>query len=377
VGFGRKLVRKTTRKAVPRSVRHAAHPVHTATRAVTPKPIRQASHAVYTITNPLGATEDNLLRSSSRSGGRGHTSGGASQVFSQRETVSARQASRGTDQVGGVRAAEAMSMHDHLAQLMAVQRERFSQAQPPVVPPAATVDAAPLQLEEWKKRKGQAHFWQPAKRSQLRDEANQVGLARASEATVRAANEAHRQQEAATAWWKALVLGEPDVLGAALQAAFADNPAPVTVVRAEGTKAVLRLILPGTDVLPEKQAHITPTGKLSAKAWTKTDLNETYAQLLGAHLLATIRETWAIAPSVTDVRLLGTREKPADDSPHVLFDVDVSRGERIWTDDEAGAAVLEHAPWGLVRTGGAKEVQPWQVRRLRPDVVSLFTGSRA
>lgn len=65
-----------------------------------------------------------------------------------------------------------------------------------------------------------------------------------------------------------------------------------------GGEAALTVWLPGIDVLPEKKAHVTPSGRLSTKAWTKTEQNEMYANLLGGHLLATIREAWAVAGAV-------------------------------------------------------------------------------
>jgi hypothetical protein len=68
MGFGRRLMRKTVRRATPRSVRRAMHPVRTAKRAVTPRPLRQVSRAVYTITNPLGAAENKLIGAALGSG---------------------------------------------------------------------------------------------------------------------------------------------------------------------------------------------------------------------------------------------------------------------------------------------------------------------
>ena len=35
----------------------------------------------------------------------------------------------------------------------------------------------------------------------------------------------------------------------------------------------------------------------SNKRWMNTKLNDDYAELLGAQLLTTVRETWAVAPS--------------------------------------------------------------------------------
>lgn len=219
MGFGRRLVRKTVRKATPRPVRRAMHPVRTAKYAVTPRPIREVSRAVYTVTNPLGAAENKLIGAALNSGSRRRASPGRSGASTRSRSAPARQVVGGT----GVRAAEAAASHDRLAQLMAVQRERFAAAQRPLVPDPGPVDQKPFQQQEWDRRKGEAHIWQRARRRQLRAEAAEYG-----------------------------------------------------------------------------QAHVTPTGRLSSRVWTKTELNQVYAQLQGAHLLATIREAWAVAPSLTN-----------------------------------------------------------------------------
>ena len=86
-----------------------------------------------------------------------------------------------------------------------------------------------------------------------------------------------------------------------------------------------------------------------------------YTELLGAHLLATIRETWAVAPSLTNLRVAGLRKR-ADGPRDVLFDVDVSRADGHWADDRWGDTLLAHVPGGLNRVGGAQEGNPGLAR---------------
>lgn len=61
MGFGRRLVRKSVRRATPRTVRRVVHPVRTVKHAVTPSPVRKINQAVYTATNPVGAAENRLI----------------------------------------------------------------------------------------------------------------------------------------------------------------------------------------------------------------------------------------------------------------------------------------------------------------------------
>ena len=366
MGFARRMVRKSVRKATPRAVRQVAHPVRTMKSAVTPRPVKQLSRAVYTVTNPLGAAQnaviDAVLNPPRPSGRR---SGGMA-----RARTATHHAAPATVTVGGgVRAAEALESCDRIAALMAVQRQRFDPAARPVIPAPAAVEPTQFYVEEWAAASQLAEhrkirFWQRARRQLLKADVGARTIARAQEAnTAQAADHAARQAEA-DRWWTALNRGDKDVVTAALTAAFADNPAPVVGFDVDGDEAGLIVLLPGIDVLPDRQAHVTPTGRLSSKAWTKTDLQETYAGLLGAHLLATIRETWAVAPSLTKLRVIGMRRA---DPLDVLFDVDVDRGEAM-TDDRAGDRLLAGAQWGLHRTGRTQEVSGWPAEALRPDV---------
>lgn len=339
-------------------------PVRTVKYAVTPRPVRQVSRAVYTITNPLGAAENKLIGAALNAGSGHRHPATPVRSFS----MPAERSVSGT----GVRAAEAVASRDRLATLMAVQRERFTQAQRPVIPDPEPVHPAPFERQEWARRKSEAHFWQRAKRNQLCADIREHAQRHAAALLAHARAEQEKQQAEADAWWDALNMGEPGVLAATLGAAFADNPAPVAVIKVDGPAAALAVLLPGPDVLPEKKPHVTPSGRLSSKAWPKTELNEVYAQLLGAHLLATMREAWAVAPSLTNVRLIGIRAS-AGVSFDVLFDVDLDRAGGLWDDDRWGDTILGKAQWGLNRTGRAQEIHPWPPQKLRPDVLGLLT----
>ena len=345
----RKTVRKTVRAATPRPVRKAVHPARTARRAVTPQPVRQVGHAVYVGTHPVSATGSALTRS-----GRGNRR--------------RRSASRGRGTAGGtpgILAVEAVASRDQLAELMAIARQQFAPADRPVIPAPTPVSPVQFEREEWASRKRETRLWQRSQRRQLRRQIAARARDRAAEASSRALADQQEQQAAADAQWEALCAGEPQTLASALKDAFASSHTSVEVMHADGSYAALTLILPAPRVLPDKKAHITPTGKLSRRAWTKTELNEAYAQLLGAHLIFAARQAWAAAPSITEIRFTGVR---VVDGSHreVLFDADLPRSPGRWYDDEWGYLVLHDSPWGLNRKGKSREVTPWLVADLRP-----------
>jgi hypothetical protein len=69
VGLGRRIVRKTVRKATSLPVRHAMHSVRTVERKVAPRPIRQATYTAYNATHPAAAAENKRSAQSSTAGG--------------------------------------------------------------------------------------------------------------------------------------------------------------------------------------------------------------------------------------------------------------------------------------------------------------------
>jgi hypothetical protein len=72
MGLGRRIVRKTVRKATPRPVRQASHPVRTVERKVTPRPVRQAGYAVHNVTHPVAAAENKAIGAVLNGGRRRH-----------------------------------------------------------------------------------------------------------------------------------------------------------------------------------------------------------------------------------------------------------------------------------------------------------------
>jgi hypothetical protein len=372
MGFARRMVRKSVRKATPRAVRQVMHPVRSAKNAVTPRGVKQLSRAVYTITNPLGAAENALIGSVLHPG-RGRTSKSrTTSTYSYVEPVG------GT----GVRATEAVESYEMLEWLMEIQHERFKPVEKPIEPTPARPALAPYVSAEWATRKKAVRLWQRKLRTEIKSLA--IAAAESQVAAVYAAKlaKAEEKQKRLDAWWLALNRGDASVTTAALVAAFRDNPAPVVVLSALETNADLVLLLPREDVLPIKKAHVTPTGRLSSKAWTKSEFADLYAELIGAHLLATIRETWAAAPSVSNLRVLGARvadagtlygNRPID----VLFNISTNRDSHDWTDDGAGEVVLLASPMGLSRVGRTYAVTAWPTNELGPEVVQRIDQLKA
>jgi hypothetical protein len=330
---------------------------------------------VYTVSNPLGAAENALIGAVLNAGSGGRASknrhGSSQRAVPASTAVAGRAGSSSAPTAPPAATSRALAGAASLAeiaQLMSVERERFESAVPVVLQPPAPVDLVALRRQLWSRRKREVPVWRSSARRRLADDVTREASIEASVAT-RAASDVHGASQArADAWWRALQAGEPDTVTAALNAAFSDNAAPVTVVQCDGVSAALLLHLPGAAVVPEVGPHVTPGGRLSAKKWTKTEFQELYARLLAAHLLATAREAWAVAPSLDALRVIGVA---AADSDQVLFDVDLARGSGDWSDDTLGRQLLTVLPYGLRRVGRIREVQPWPAEAGRGDVLDL------
>ncbi len=375
MGFARRVMRKSVRKATPRSVRKAMHPIGSMKSAVTPRPVKRMSRSIYTVTNPLGAAENALIgaalnggRKSPRRSSRGHP-------------ISRKAAGRASSRVGGrpssnstvgqtpsvaARTEQAADAQESLALLMAVQRERFTPAVRPIVPLPPATSATAMAKEQWRQRKGEVPFWQSSKRRTLKQDIAAAAQRASEQVDESNAEQTRARQADADRWWRQLKIGDQQVLTTALDGAFADNPAPVQIIRAEGSEAALLLLLPDTDVLPDRRASTTTAGRPSTKAWTKTEFAEVYAQLLAAHLLATLRETWAVGSSVQAIRVIGVRRRRT--ASEVLFDVEADRASAAAGDNSYGDQLLRQSDHGLHRTGRTREVTSWPLDVLDPQV---------
>src|SRR5258708_5266586 len=72
MGFARRVVRKSVRKATPRPLRKATHPARTVRNAVTPRPVKQVSRAAYTVRHPVGAAENKAIGAALSAASRQH-----------------------------------------------------------------------------------------------------------------------------------------------------------------------------------------------------------------------------------------------------------------------------------------------------------------
>ena len=274
--------------------------------------------------------------------------------------VRARQAraQQDTRPVGGTPLAEqAVASAATISNLLGVQRVAFPEARRPVVPKPVAPEVAKLAAQIWLVRQYEVHRWQWRKRAALRLQVEQAARIRVQALVEQAEQQRARLQADADEWWRLLVAGDPHVVGAQLERAFYGSGVPVMVAGLGADSARLRISLPDPSVLPAKRAHVTPTGRQSARAWTKTELDAAYRDVLAAHLLASIRRTWAAAPSLRELVVRGQRI--SDGAAGFLFEVTVNRDETGWNTDNKGIELLARGPRSLRTTASATRPVLW------------------
>jgi hypothetical protein len=145
-----------------------------------------------------------------------------------------------------------------------------------------------------------------ATRSRVADE---VVLAVDGEKRQRAEERASEQTSLDEEWQK-LNANDPPVTLSVLEEAFADNEAPAAAIDCDGNRTtVVMQFVPPEAIVPERKPARTPTGKRTLKKRTKTEINALYLKALGSNVLATVRETLAVAPGTDIVQMLVVRRE--------------------------------------------------------------------
>ncbi len=179
--------------------------------------------------------------------------------------------------------------------------------------------------------------------------------------------------------WQRLITNDPDVVLAVLSHAFQTsgaNAAPLGVWDAE---AQMTLLAPDPAALPERHPTTTAAGNLSLKKFTKGEIADLYRQLVAGLVLATVKEGFAVAPGITDIRIVALRATPADPygkiHPESILAAHIPRAALNgvqWTRVDALSVVNKISSELLTRTAGpSKGFAPLDLKA-EPDIARLI-----
>lgn len=250
-----------------------------------------------------------------------------------------------------------------------LHRQSFEPARPPVAPAPAGFDEAGIRSRhQHEALTGLSIFKRAARKQALADamqrSAVEIAARRAAEDTERA-----NVQKAPNEAWAALTANEPDVVLSTLEEAFEDNEAPAAAVGVADGEASVVVLVPSTDALPERRPTVTDAGNLSLRKLTKSDKADLYKLLVAGYVLVTIREAFAVAPSLLATRVAVLRASVPDAyGARRLECLLAARFTRqalagIRWDEADSAKILSDAASDLVlkQTGRTSELQPLDI----------------
>ncbi|WP_460948413.1 hypothetical protein [Okibacterium endophyticum] len=229
-------------------------------------------------------------------------------------------------------------------------------------------------------------FFKRAERRTARAEA--VESARNEAATIDLANREvfERRQADADAQWQLLLSHDPDTVISTLDGAFFDNAEEATCVDAgveDGRRyATVVILFSPVSAIPERTPSLTPTGKPTTKKRTKTDRNALYVQALGSTVLATVKEAFAVAPSLDEVRVLVLRQDTdaptSADHLTAIYSAEFER-ERTnalpWARMDPGSELLAADDAQFERKGVAGDIIAIHVDPELDNLIKTFTGA--
>lgn len=181
------------------------------------------------------------------------------------------------------------------------------------------------------------------------------------------------------AWWAGLNANNADIVLNALAAAFEDNEAAAAPVGIDNGEISVVVFVPSTDAIPERKPTTTAAGNLSLKKLTKSEIASFYKYLVYGHTLVTVKETLAVAPQATAVRIAAVRLSDTDSygrrRPEVILAAKFERSRIAgvrWQHADSEQIVNDTNSILLLKQKGAtKELHPLNLNE-EPELASLL-----
>lgn len=317
-----------------KKLRRAAHPVS----LLTPRPVRRAKMAVVDVTHPAGAVK----RAGERALVRSVRGGSRSSYRAPSLTAYEREARR----VARLQAFEDVrNLDEILVDLFHIHQETFSPATRPVVPEPDSVDDLAFHKVARKAALADIPWWHRSDRREAKVEAAATAENEVSAEEKRRETEQRQRQEVSDSGWERLMANEPTTVIATVNNAFNDNEHPARAMGVAGDHiSIVMTVPPMEDLVPERQAELTPTGRPTTKARTRTARNLLYGAVLTSGLVATAKEAFAVAPRLNSAAIVVNLR----DTESALFTPILAaelRRETVdrYADEENATTILEAA----------------------------------
>jgi hypothetical protein len=288
------LLRLLVPRPVRRARRVARHPVRTAVRAATPRPVKQVRRTAFRLTHPIEAAEGMLVGALIRP--KNHRARGASRRPRSASSASA------------VRVIEHDDAQEAIEEFIAfglVHSDPTTPAERDVTPPVLPVDERDVRRRLRRDATANLRWWRVGERRAARRTVTRDAVAAevANETRSREDRRAESQAEADAAWDQ-LLANEPERVGESIGKALTAGGSPAVLVSVDRRRLEVRTTVPDMDnVVPLREPTYTAGGRPTTRAFSMTNRNGLYRQLVGSQLLALLRCILAAAPGATRIEL--------------------------------------------------------------------------
>jgi hypothetical protein len=255
----------------------------------------------------------------------------------------------------------------------------FPLARRPVAPEPAPPDREAIYQYYEKQALEQVSRFRRGERATAKQQATASADGEAARQWTVAKQQQAQWQQELDRRWQLLAGNDSDMVLQTLGEAFEDNEAASAVVGVDGGEVSLVVLVPPvTQAIPERMPGRTPAGNLSLKKITQAESADFYRQFVCGQILVTLREAFAVAPVLTNARVVVLRNDGRDvyGRPAVpcLAAVSITRQALQgihWHEADAIAIVNAAAHESLiVQKGRSKELSPIDLAN-EPDIAAL------
>lgn len=217
------------------------------------------------------------------------------------------------------RADEISRVMDLERSLLTLHLEEFPAAQRLIAPPPREPDVAALIQSRLTQALDGVPLLAWSRRRETKEWAHKAGTADADVQRQQAKTAQVALQRDFDEYWNCLTHHDQATVHQALENAFEDNQSPAACIDVDTDDgihfATVVIIFGPPDLVPERQPALTPTGRPTLHKRTKSERNNFYVGALGSTVLATVREGFAVAPSVSEFRVVVIRKDPQAPNP--------------------------------------------------------------
>jgi hypothetical protein len=213
---------------------------------------------------------------------------------------------------------ELRELENAMLRLTEQHLDDFPAGDRPVAPDPEPVDDSAVKAQHLERAMSGLSLFALKARRDAREEGFRAAEAEIAAERDRRQRERVEQQVAFDEVWERITANDPELVVGLLEACFADNAVPAAPLNVEGDAATVLVRLPSREALIPAQVVRETRTQYRITELKKTEQAAFYFRILASTVVATVRETFAIAPGVNEISLLVVRDESTTEGDPVV-----------------------------------------------------------